>query len=348
MIIKGIGASFPSRKVTNNEVVDLIKFHSKDTYIGDDLDQTGRVIKTLLDRSGLITRNWCGGHESPIDHVAMAVRKSLAESYLHPEFIDLFIYVGIGRGFLEPGNSYMLAKALGFKNAECFDIIDACMSWTRAMSLVDSLFKTGKYKNAMIVNAEFNMANNGPLYPSNFRLERREQLEHLMPSFTIGEAATATLLLPHQPDNFKFNFHAKPELSDLCTIPMHGYEGFCHPTEKIGKNGPMRFTSYGHELHEHAEKELPISLTNSKIEKDKVDIVFTHASSKAMWHRYGEKVGLSEKIHHIYQDTGNLVSASIPAAISTAKEAEKIKRGDRVLCWIGSAGMSFGTSSFVY
>ncbi|MES2770699.1 MAG: 3-oxoacyl-ACP synthase [Pseudomonadota bacterium] len=317
MIIKGIAASFPSRKVTNEEVVDLIKFHSKNYQ--DDLEHLSRLIKTLLDKSGLITRNWCAHHESPLDHVAMAVRGSLSESYLQAAHIELFIYVGIGRGFLEPGNSYMIAKALGFKNAECFDVIDACMSWARAMSLVDSLFKTGKYKNAMIVNAEFNMTEGGPLYPDNFNLEAKHQLEYLMPSFTIGEAATASLLFPHKPENFKFHFHAKPDLSDLCTIPMNGYEGFCHPTEKIGKNGAMRFTSFGHDLHEHADLELPLSIKNLPIKKSEIDIVFTHASSKTAWTGYGKKAGISEKIYHIYQNTGNLVSASVPAAISRQK-----------------------------
>ncbi|MEX3910132.1 3-oxoacyl-[acyl-carrier-protein] synthase III C-terminal domain-containing protein, partial [Paraburkholderia sp. BR14319] len=36
-------------------------------------------------------------------------------------------------------------------------------------------------------------------------------------------------------------------------------------------------------------------------------------------------------MYHIYPDTGNLVSASIPAAISMAKETGKLKRGDRAL-----------------
>lgn len=344
MLIKDIAVSLPSKIVTNEEVIDLIRWQSKN-YEGD-LEKALRIIKALLNKSGLVTRHWCGKHESPIDHVSIAARKTLAESYLRPEQIDLFIYVGIGRGFLEPSNSYMMASALGFKNAECFDVIDACMSWTRAMSLVDSLFKTGKYRNAMIVNAEFNMLDGGPLYPANFALKNQAQIEYTLPSYTIGEAATATLLLAKEPDNFSFSFHAKPDLSDLCTIPIHGYEGFCHPSEKIGKNGAMRFTSYGYELHETLDQELPIALNKLSMKKNDINIVFTHASSKSAWSKYGEKAGITDKMFHIYQSTGNLVSASIPAAISLAKESGKLKRGNQVVCWVGSAGMSFNVSSF--
>jgi acyl-CoA:acyl-CoA alkyltransferase len=343
MLIKNVAASLPSRTVSNEEVVDMIRYHS--SGFEGDIDRAMRTIKTLLDRSGLVNRRWCGSHESPIDHVAMATRKALAETYLQPEHIELFIFVGIGRGFLEPGNSHMMASTLGFKNAECFDIVDACMSWTRAMSIVDSLFKSGQYRNAMIVNAEFNMLNDGPLYPSNFMLRNQAQIEYTLPSFTIGEAATATLIVAKEPDNFSFRFQGKPAVSDLCTIPIPGYEGYCHPTDRIGKNGDMRFTSFGAELHRHSE-EITDVLDRLPVPKSDIDIVFTHASSKAAWHGYGVKAGIDDKMFHIYPETGNLVSASIPTAISLARDSGALNRGDRVLCWVGSAGMSFNVSSF--
>ncbi|MET3449731.1 3-oxoacyl-[acyl-carrier-protein] synthase III C-terminal domain-containing protein [Ralstonia sp. 1138] len=343
MLIKNVAVSLPSKSVTNEEVVDLIRFHSSE-YEGD-IDRATRSIKTLLDRSGLVNRRWCSSHETPIDHVAMATRKALSETYLRPEHIELFVFVGIGRGFLEPGNSHMLASALGFTKAECFDIVDACMSWTRAMSIVDGLFKSGQYRNALIVNAEFNMQAGGPLYPANFALKNQAQIEYTLPSFTIGEAATATLIVAKEPDNFSFAFRGKPEVSDLCTIPMPGYEGFCHPSDRIGKNGEMRFTSFGHELHKNSE-ELSDVLAKIAVPKNEIDIVFTHASSKAAWHGYGVSAGIEDRMYHIYPETGNLVSASIPAAISLAMESGRLKRGDRVLCWVGSAGMSFNSSSF--
>jgi len=343
MLIKNVAASLPSRTVTNGEVVDMIRFHS--TGFEGDIDRAMRTVKTLLDRSGLVNRRWCHSHESPIDHVAMATRKVLSETYLRPEHIELFIFVGIGRGFLEPGNSHMMASTLGFKNAECFDVVDACMSWTRAMSIADSLFKSGQYRNAMIVNAEFNMLNGGPLYPANFNLKNQAQLEYTLPSFTIGEAATATLIVANEPDNFSFAFRGKPEASDLCTIPIPGYEGFCHPTDRIGANGDMRFTSFGHELHKNSD-EITEVLSKLPVPKSEIDIVFTHASSKAAWHGYGVRAGIDDKIYHIYPETGNLVSASIPAAISLARDSGRLNRGDRVLCWVGSAGMSFNASSF--
>ena len=343
MIIKGISSSLPSRIVTNDDMVEMIREQS--TEFEGNLDQTLDTIKKLLAKSGLEQRRWCDRHELPIDHVAKACKQALADSYLQKNHIELLIYVGIGRGFLEPSNSHMIANALGFDKAQCFDIVDACMSWVRAMQLVDNLFKSGGYRNALIINAEFNTHSGGPLYPENLKLRNREQLEYSFPSFTIGEAATATLLIPNEPDNFNFYFSTRPDLSDLCTIPLANYEGFCHPTDKIGKNGVLQFTSYGLDLHNESHAEI-VKVFKKMSKKVDIGKVFVHASSKKEWEKFGNQVGLADKIHHVYPKTGNVVSASIPVAMDNAIESGKLKRNEHIVFW--SAGMSFSATKFRY
>ncbi len=140
MLIKNVAVSLPSRIVTNDEVADMIRFHS--TGYDGDIDRGIRTIsRHCSTEAGSSTGAGATANESPIDHVAMATRKALSETCLRPEHIELFIYVGIGRGFLEPGNSHMMASTPGFINAECFDVVDACMSWTRAMSIIDEFVR---------------------------------------------------------------------------------------------------------------------------------------------------------------------------------------------------------------
>ena len=346
MIIESVAASFPSRKVSNTDVVDLIRRHSR--QFDGDLDKGLRIVNTLLDRSGLVSRHWCAEGEQPIDHLNNAIGQALGDALCKPQDVELFIYVGIGGGFREPANSYMVARALGFTRAECFDVIDACMSWTRAMSLVDSLFKTRGYRSAMIVNAEFNMTHGGPLYPANFALEGPEQLEYALPSYTIGEVATATLLLPQRPDNFRFTFHSRPEFADLCTIPTEGFEGFCKPTYHIGRLGVGRFTAVGAALHQNLTRELPVLLAKAEVAESQADIVLTHSSSSTEWTKACEKHNFSQKIFHTYPNPGNIVSASIPTALARAKSEGRLERGTRVLSLMGSAGMSFAATTFAY
>jgi 3-oxoacyl-[acyl-carrier-protein] synthase III len=346
MKIEAISHSLPSWKVSNDEVIDLIKFNSKGKFEGN-LQKTLRMTKFILERTGAENRFWLDSkiNEKPIDHIIKTAEEALKNANMQKNDVDLLIYVGIGKGFLEPGNSYLVAQALGMKNTRCLDITDACMSWLSTMQIVDSLFKTKSYKNALIINAEFTVQ--GGVLFDNFALKNEAQLEYTFPTFTIGEGAAATIVSPENEDNFKFDFISKPDLADLCVIPLPEYKKYCIPTEKTSKNGIMKFTSFGFDLHNAAEQEAVKLVNNSKIiDKNKVDIVFTHASSKTEWQKYANKADIGDKIYHIYHKTGNLVSASIPAAISIAKQNNKLKKGDKILSWVGSAGMSFGFGYF--
>lgn len=346
MIIKGIAASLPERRVTNEEVIDLVRYHSAKGFTGD-LDRTLRIILHLLKRTGLIERRICDRHESPLDHVAVAVREAMSRSYLRRQHIDLLIYVGVGRGFIEPGNSHMIASALGFHKAQCFDVVDACMSWVRGMDMVDSFFKSGKYSNALIINAEFHSIEAGPNFPGCLTLRNADEIPYRFSTYTIGDAATATILFPKDPDNFETHYSSRPELAKLCTLPVKGFEEFCHPEPEIGKSGVMQFTAYGEELHRHVEVESKLLFNSLKNSRD-VDVLFVHASSFSEWDKHARAVGMGDKVFQIYPHTGNLVSASIPTAISMAQAQGRLERGNRVGVWVASAGMSFAYSRFRY
>ena len=346
MIIENVAASFPTRRVDNDDVVELVRHYS--AGFKGELDKMLRIVKTLLDRSGLVSRNWRAKGERPIDHLSTAVDEALAGSGLRPKDIDLLVYVGIAGGFREPGNSYMVAKSLGMVNAQCFDVIDACMSWTRALSLVDSLFKSGRYRNAMVVNAEFNMIEGVAGFPENYAVRDFDELNYLLPSYTIGEAATATLLLPGKPENFSIALKSRPDLADLCMIPTAGHEGYYQVNEAVAALGEGRFTARGTELHDRLAEEIPSLIRDAGAYPEQADIVFTHSSSMPAWTGVGRQHGFAEKIFHIYPETGNVVSASIPAAMALAKKAGKLAKGDQVMFLMGSAGMSFALSQFVF
>lgn len=346
MIIENVAASIPSRKVSNDEVVDLVRCFSKD-FTGD-LSKALRIVKFLLERSGLETRHWLAQDERPMDHLANAVDSALKGTPFRPADIDLLIYVGVGGGFRKKGNAYMVAKTLGIGNAECFDILDACMSWTRAVALANSLFKTRGLRNALIVNAEFNMIKGVAGFPENYSLRHPDEMDYLFPSYTIGEAATATLLLPSDPDNFSITFHSKPDYADLCMIPAAGYHGFIDTERMSAMTNEGRFSAQGAAMHDRLMGELPTLLEKSRFDPSAVDIVFTHTSSSHAWNEVGKRHGFADKIFHIYPGTGNVVSASIPASMALARAAGKLSKGDRIAFLMGSAGMSFAASSFTF
>lgn len=347
MRLLSAAAGLPSRTVTNADITDLIATHSADSFIGD-LDDALRKVDYYLRYAGSASRQWLDEGERPIELLRDAANSALERAQLRPRDIDLLIYTGIGRGFIEPGGAYHTAAALGLDNPHCFDILDACMSWTRAVQVTESLFRTGEFRNALIVNAECNLRWGGVVFPHLFRMPRLEALESTFPAYTLGEAATATVLTAEDNEPWEFRFASRPDLAALCNVTLDGYEGYCEPSNKLAANGVGFFTSYGFEMHEMGAADALEVFDRLEVRTDEVSTLFTHASSKRYWQGMADKVGLGDAVHHVYDRTGNIVSASVPTAIASAIEQDRLRPGDRAVGWVGSAGMSFGAFSFVF
>lgn len=249
MRIAGIAATLPSRVVSNEDVLELIEHHSRNSFMGD-LPKTLRAIDRLLERSGFASRRWLAKGEHPIELMKTTFDRALQQADMDKNEIDLLIYTGVARGFVEPANSCFVAKSLGLK-CRNFDVLDACMGWVSSMDIVNDKMKAGRSKKAAIVNMEFNLIEGGPIFPRNFILKSSEELSYKLPSFSIGEAVAVTLLSDEDPCNFKFSFINRPDLSDLCTVSLPGWESFCESSKKIAlTGGQYQFNSDGTSLHE--------------------------------------------------------------------------------------------------
>jgi acyl-CoA:acyl-CoA alkyltransferase len=347
MHIESVTAAFPTRVLDNDQMIALVRQHSAGTFQGD-LEATLSRIHTLLGASGGKTRRWLNDGEKPIDFIESAVLETLRKANLEKSDVDLLIYVGVGKGFLEPGQSYLVAHALGMGHVECFDILDACMSWTRAMHIADGFLQMKRYRHILIVNGEFNTLDGGVVYPGNFCLQNAEQLKYTLPTYTIGSAATATLVSADETNRWAWRFASRADLADLCTIPGFGLGLYSKGDEKIGRNGPFRFTSYGKELHAHARQHAVPLMREIIAECGEPKRIFPHASSFKEWDLFATDVGVQDRMHYVYPEYGNLVSASVPAGLAQAIDQGLVQRGDRLAGWVGSAGMSFAAYSFTY
>lgn len=347
MRIASVASRLPSRKVSNQDILQLVEQHSRDNFEGD-LAATLADVNFFLAYSGSANRHWLQQGERPLDLIEAAVGDTLQAAAMSKTDIDLIIYTGISRGFIEPANAYHIARALDFGHVECFDVVDACMSWVRSVHLAEHLLQAGRYRSVLIVSAEFNINGSDAVFPSVFKLRHPDALAWSFPAFTLGEAAAAMILCADNRPPWEFHFASRPDLSTLCNIPLSCYEGYCRPSDQIAKNGVSHFTSFGFELHEHARSEAAAVFRKLNTPTSQLVSVFTHASSKRDWDLMAEQVGIRERLWSIYPQTGNLGSASVPVAMSSAIEARALTRGNSFAVWVGSAGMSFGALACEY
>ena len=347
MRIESVSARIPSLEISNERIIDEIGQFNHDQPARV-VERYQRKVLHLLKKAGSKTRYFRdkANNETALNLVKSAMEDALRRADMKKSDIDLLIFCGVGRGFLEPANSYFCANAMGMQ-CQCFDVIDACMSWVRSLEIAYNFFKSGRYRHIMIVNAEFTVYEYG--YPELLKIKSSKQIDYTFPAYTIGEAATATIL--SKSDNkWSFDFESAPELVNLCTIPLKGYEGFCNGNGNVAMNGVNGFVSFGVELFDAAVQRM-VTL-NQKMVKDinEPDIWFPHAAALNASMEAAEILGIQpEKMYaNVFPKYGNVVSASIPLAMYMAINEERLQRGKKVILSPASAGMAFAVVQFEY
>src|SRR5262249_6509789 len=243
MILSSIAAAFPSRRITNAYL--LRQFAAVNDGLSPELRaaSSDRIEKYLTQAGaeGRFYRNR-ESHERAYPILRGAIGAALSQALIAPSQLDLLIYCGVGRGFLEPATSYFVASDLGI-SCQCFDILDACMSWVRALYLVYNLFANNQCSTALVVNAEFNIYECG--YPKIMKIESSDSLRSTLPAYTIGEAATATVLTKSSAE-WNFRFRSNTSALRLCTVPLASHGEFSpHPEWNLAPNGENTFMCYG-------------------------------------------------------------------------------------------------------
>jgi acyl-CoA:acyl-CoA alkyltransferase len=347
MIISSIAAGFPSLRVTNEDL--LLRVMETNTELPrEEVLEYCEQVRGRLRQAGSETRFYRdrSKNETAYPILREAIGRALREADLNAKDIDLLIYCGVGRGFLEPAMAYFVASDFGL-TCECFDIVDACMSWVRALYVAYNFFRTGRYTRALIVNAEFNIYERG--YPSLTKIDSPSKWKHTYPAFTIGEAATATVLTASEVE-WNFHFRSLPQNVNLCTLPLVGHSDYSpNPEWDLARNGSDNFMCFGDILSRRGMREMLKFIAQVYENPSNFAKWFPHLSTSELYRHAEKGLGLSNAIYtKTFASYGNLVSASIPVALQAALSEGSLERGDHIVLCPISAGMSMALVDFTY
>lgn len=345
MKIAAVTYSIPSRCLTNQDILAILDQNNpnistrlKTRYLS--------MVEKLFAYTGAKTRylrNLSNG-ESASEHILSAMNKALTSANMGSDDIDLLIYCGVGRGFLEPANAYFFAKKCNMTHANCFDVTDACMSWIRALQIARDMQLAGSAKNIMIINGEFHYG-----IHDNWSIRDIDQLNFTFPMYTIGEAASATILIPSDHE-WKFSYSSQPDHAELCTIPLPGHESYHQASKKIGLNGINKFESWGQELLQQGQDTLRQLMKKTIPDAAAHDLYFPHAPAERIYLEGFEHSGFPKaRIYaKIYRKFGNIVSASIPVALTLAQEEGRLERGYKIAMIPASAGLVASVTTTIF
>ncbi len=345
MKILNISYAIPSLKVSNQDLLREVMERSRKHLSFADLKKLEKRVKTFFRMSGTDTRYHRNAGERALDFALSAGKKALDATGVDPEDIDLLIYAGVGRGWIEPATANLFQHELGLARATCFDVMDACASWIRSLSIAKSFLDQAAYRMVMILNCEFSFREYAQMEITDL-----DDLQNSFSAYTIGEAATATILTNDgDQENCRFSFRTWGEKHGLCKIPLPNAADFT-PENGHRPITPMSFFTSPAELFAftinkligHFRETLPIA------EKDH-DLIIGHAVSGSATHRVVRKLGLDPgRVFETHPRFGNTVSASLPLGLAVAESEGRLKRGMRVLLLMGSAGVTTGLGSVEY
>jgi 3-oxoacyl-[acyl-carrier-protein] synthase III len=345
MRISAIAHALPSRSVSNEELVERVAARNRGSIPESHLDGLCAFLRTQLTRSGAHSRFHRAEGEKAIDLGLAAGRRALESSKCAPESIDLLIYTGVGRGFVEPATANVFQSELGLSNATCFDLLDACASWLRGVDVARHLLAPGTYQRAMVLNCEANFREYEPP-----RIGSLAEMELLWSGFTVGEAATATVIERDSTDDgYRTSFRNSGAHIFDCQIPLPHASQFQNGHGWHGAPS-MLFVARADALASGAIRQLHRQYWSDEVlTRHQYDVIFGHSVSVPVSQTVLRGLELDPaRFYEIFPQYGNVVSASLPLAMSLAQSDGKLKRGDRVLLIMGGAGITTALSTFVF
>jgi 3-oxoacyl-[acyl-carrier-protein] synthase III len=346
MKILNISYALPTKRVDNDEMIEKILEENRDHLSEEDRGSLEAKIRRFFQMSGTKTRFHRNIGEKALDFALKAGRDALRKAGVKPEDVDLLIYAGVGRGWVEPATANLFQSELGLKSATCFDVLDACASWIRSLCIARTFLAQKIYKLIMIINCEFNFREY-----ANFEIKNSKELDNAFSAFTIGEAATATLVTSNdkEEDDSHFSFRTWGEKHGLCKIPLPNAGDFS-PNGGSDWTKPMTFFTAPAELLSFTIRKLVSHVKETHPVASKVhDIVIGHAVSNSSTARVVKLLGLEpDSVFETHSRFGNTVSASLPLALAVAEAEGRLRRGMRVMLLMGSAGVTTALGSFKY
>ena len=345
MRIVTVQHAIPSQEISNEWVIGKLREHNQARLTVDELDLLERRVSHFLESAGTRVRYGLARGEKAIDFALDAGRRAMAVAGLSARDVDFVIWVGVGRGWTEPAMANVVQWQLGLEHATCFDVIDACASWLRALHIAHTYIRSGVYRCGMIVNCEC-----GFVTYRDWELDSLDDLEHRAAGWTVGEAATATIVDDEDPDDDAyFVFRNFGKEFRLCVFPLPMLEDFwVGPPDP--RYRPIRlFSLSGQLVTATARRLVETYLADSKLRDGEYDIGFGHEASVKINRMIAAKLHLPyERYVSTHAEYGNTVSATVPLGMSVALADGRLQRGKRVLVLMGASGITVGLATFTF
>jgi len=305
-VILGTGSALPPTIVTNAELEEQLD--TSDSWIRE--------------RTGIRERRIASPGVKTSDLAFEAAQAALLSAGLTSADIDLVIVATATPDDTFPATATRVQARLGIARGAAFDIAAVCSGFIYALTVADSLLKTGQFQRALVIGAE--------LFSHLLDWEDRTT------AVLFGDGAGAVVVEARIGDRgiLAASLHADGRHGDLLFV-----DGGPGSTGTVGK---LRMK--GREVFRHAVQNLASVteevLDDAGFKAADLDWVIPHQANARILEATARKLGLPiEKIVMTVDRHANTSAASVPLALDIAVRDGRVKRGD--LCLLEAMGGGF-------
>jgi 3-oxoacyl-[acyl-carrier-protein] synthase III len=137
------GSYLPPDRVTN---ADLAARLAKDGIETSD--------EWIVERTGIRSRHFAAPDVTSSDLALVAAQRALEAADCDPRAIDLIVFATSTPDMVFPSAACLLQQKLGVAGCPAFDVQAVCSGFVYALTVADSMIKTGAASRALVVGAE--------------------------------------------------------------------------------------------------------------------------------------------------------------------------------------------------
>jgi 3-oxoacyl-[acyl-carrier-protein] synthase-3 len=314
-ILAGVGSYLPENIVTNAQLAERVD--TSDSWIQE--------------RTGIKQRHIAGPHETCAFMATEAARSALADAGASANEVDAIIVGTATPDQAFPSVAVRVQAAIGAK-AFAFDLSAACSGFIYALSMADSLIKSGQARGVLVIGAE--------VYSRILNWQDRTTC------VLFGDGAGAVFLRAGQGDGsgqdrgiLSTHLHANGQHGDILYV-----DGATGRHDK-----PAHLVMHGNQVFRHAVTLLSDTvneaLAANNLPQSAVDWLVPHQANKRIIDGIGKKLGLPpERVVVTVDRHANTSAASIPLALAEAWRDGRIEPGQLVLMEALGGGLTWGSA----
>ncbi|WP_027795263.1 beta-ketoacyl-ACP synthase III [Paraburkholderia acidipaludis] len=320
--VLGTGSYLPPDRVTNQELAERLA--AKGVETSDEW---------IVARTGIHARHFAASDVTTSDLALAASQRAIAAADVDPQSIDLIIVATSTPDFVFPSTACLLQNKLGIRNhGAAFDVQAVCAGFAYAVSVADSLIRSGQHRTALIVGAE--------------TFSRILDFNDRTTCVLFGDGAGAIVLQASaEPGVLSSALHADGSYAHILCTPGNVNGGVIAGNAFLHMDGQAVFKLAVNVL----EKVALEALDKAQLNADQIDWLIPHQANIRIMQGTCRKLGLpAERMVVTVGEHGNTSAASIPLALDVAVRDGRIKRGQNVLIEGVGGGFTWGASVIRY